>query len=137
MLATAYYHKSKSADFARDPSSHRRAPALRSYASHTRGLSSALQGLTPARTYRFRYGRVSVPSTKNLNRLSWRLPTFPTRSIIGSTVLNFSVRNGKRCDHCDKSPRQMVQTINQNFSTGHGRNGKRCDPCDKSPTQKT
>ena len=34
---------------------------------------------------------------------------FPPKSIIGSTRLNFSVRNGKRCDPCDKSPTQKVQ----------------------------
>ena len=30
-------------------------------------------------------------------------------SIIGSTGLNFSVRNGKRCDPCDKPPRQCAR----------------------------
>ena len=34
----------------------------------------------------------------------WRLPTFALKTIIGSIALNFSVRNGKRCDHYDKSP---------------------------------
>ena len=42
---------------------------------------------------------------------SWQLPTFPTRSIIGSTGLNFSVRNGKRCDPCDKPPRQCARIM--------------------------
>src|SRR3989339_2223721 len=38
------------------------------------------------------------------NTQCWRLPTFAKKTIIGSTRLNFSVRNGKRCDPCDKSP---------------------------------
>ena len=41
----------------------------------------------------------------------WRLPTFAMKTIIGSTRLNFSVRNGKRCDPCDKSPRQKVWNL--------------------------
>ena len=40
---------------------------------------------------------------------SWQLPTFAIKTIIGSTGLNFSVRNGKRCDPCDKPPRQCAQ----------------------------
>ena len=52
----------------------------------------------------------SVPGTKNfLNTLCWRLPTFAIKTIIGSVALNFSVRNGKRCDRYDKSPTQNVQ----------------------------
>ena len=34
----------------------------------------------------------------------WRQPTFAKKTIMGSTRLNFSVRNGKRCGPCDKSP---------------------------------
>ncbi len=33
----------------------------------------------------------------------------PRRTIIGTTALNGSVRNGKRCDHRVKSPRRNIQ----------------------------
>ena len=33
----------------------------------------------------------------SLNTLFWRLPTFANKTIIGTSELNFSVRNGKRC----------------------------------------
>ncbi len=33
----------------------------------------------------------------------------PRKTIIGSTGLNFSVRNGKRCDPCDKPPRRWIR----------------------------
>ena len=35
----------------------------------------------------------------------------PRGTIIGSTGLNFSVRNGKRCDPCDKPPRRSIQIM--------------------------
>lgn len=40
----------------------------------------------------------------------WRLATFPHRSIIASTELNFGVRNENRCDLCDESPRLNFQS---------------------------
>jgi len=42
--------------------------------------------------------------SKKSSARCWRLLTFPMKSIISSTGLNFSVRNGKRCGPCDKSP---------------------------------
>ena len=48
----------------------------------------------------------------------WRLPTFAIKTIIGSTGLNFSVRNGKRCGPCDKSPTLKTRFLNPDVSSG-------------------
>ncbi|KKS50103.1 MAG: hypothetical protein UV91_C0007G0002 [Candidatus Nomurabacteria bacterium GW2011_GWF2_43_24] len=53
------------------------------------------------------YGTSLLPYSL-LNPLSWRLPTFAMKTIIGSVTLNFSVRNGKRCVRYDESPRQNI-----------------------------
>ena len=42
----------------------------------------------------------------------WRHLLFPRRSTIGVAVLNDSVRNGKRCDHCTKSPELRTESMN-------------------------
>ena len=47
---------------------------------------------------------------RTLNTLFWRLPTFAMKTIIGSVALNFSVRNGKRCDCYDKAPEHYIQS---------------------------
>lgn len=46
-----------------------------------------------------------------LNAVFRRLPTFPHRSIIGSTRLNCRVRNENGCDPCDESPEHNLQII--------------------------
>ena len=43
----------------------------------------------------------------------------PWKSIIGSTRLNFSVRNGKRCGPCDKSPTLKIWSNDYNWNPGN------------------
>ena len=42
----------------------------------------------------------------------WRLLTFAVKTIISTSGLNFSVRNGKRCDSAVKAPEQNIQYLN-------------------------
>ena len=43
------------------------------------------------------------------NTLFWRLATFAKKTIIATSGLNCSVRNGKRCDSAVEAPEQYVQ----------------------------
>lgn len=54
------------------------------------------------------YGTSLLPYSL-LNPLSWRLPTFAMKTIIGTSGLNCSVRNGKRCDSAVEVPEHYIQ----------------------------
>ncbi len=43
------------------------------------------------------------------NTLFWRLATFAETTIIATSGLNCSVRNGKRCDSAVKAPEHYIQ----------------------------
>lgn len=51
----------------------------------------------------------------DLNTLFWRLATFAFTTIIATTGLNFSVRNGKRCDPSVEPPKQNIQLFYPTF----------------------
>ena len=41
----------------------------------------------------------------------WRLATFAMKTIIATSGLNCSVRNGKRCDSAVKAPEHYIQVL--------------------------
>src|SRR3989344_7340715 len=97
-------------------------------------MSWRLATFAPKDYHRNSQGLTSLPApTPNLFR--YKVPgtclLLPRRTTIGTTGLNFSVRNGKRCFSSVKAP----ETLYPRFGVGV-KNGKRCDPCVKSPELK-